>query len=391
MDCWHILTGEYPPQAGGVSDYSAMLAKALAGSGAEVHVWAPGAGDQAPPPGSAGVAVHREAGRWSAADLGRLGRALDDRPSPRRLLLQYTPNTWGYKGLNFGFCRWVAGRAARGDEIRLMVHEPFYPWQLRDRPTRWILAAGQRRMIRSLLASSGHVYVSIPAWGEALRRYMPPRSKPAEWLPVPSNVPVVDDDGAVAALKHRLAPAGETIVGSFGTYGPLIAPTLAAALVPLLAGRPARKALLLGRGGGGFADALRAAHPELGGRLIASGGLPPAELSIHLQVCDLLVQPYPGGANSRRGSLMAGLAHGLPAATTLGRHSEPLWAATGCIAPAPDGDGPALARLAEALLDDPDALARIGAAARTVYDRHFTIERTVARLRGNGATATHPA
>jgi hypothetical protein len=38
---FHLLTGEYPPQQGGVGDYTAALAAALARRGCEVHVWAP--------------------------------------------------------------------------------------------------------------------------------------------------------------------------------------------------------------------------------------------------------------------------------------------------------------------------------------------------------------
>ena len=39
---WHIVTGEYPPDSGGVADYTAAVARALADSGAEVHVWSTG-------------------------------------------------------------------------------------------------------------------------------------------------------------------------------------------------------------------------------------------------------------------------------------------------------------------------------------------------------------
>ena len=41
-DSWHLLTGEYPPQPGGVADYTQQLARALSESGKQVHVWAPG-------------------------------------------------------------------------------------------------------------------------------------------------------------------------------------------------------------------------------------------------------------------------------------------------------------------------------------------------------------
>jgi hypothetical protein len=38
---WHMITGEYPPQAGGVSDYSRVVARGLAAAGDTVHVYAP--------------------------------------------------------------------------------------------------------------------------------------------------------------------------------------------------------------------------------------------------------------------------------------------------------------------------------------------------------------
>ena len=38
---WVLITGEYPPAPGGVSDYSSMVARGLAEAGDEVHVWAP--------------------------------------------------------------------------------------------------------------------------------------------------------------------------------------------------------------------------------------------------------------------------------------------------------------------------------------------------------------
>jgi len=38
---WAIITGEYPPQAGGVSDYTRIVAEALVAAGDEVHVWTP--------------------------------------------------------------------------------------------------------------------------------------------------------------------------------------------------------------------------------------------------------------------------------------------------------------------------------------------------------------
>ena len=79
MTRWAILTGEYPPQAGGVSDYTRLVAEGLAAVGDEVAVYAPPQGhgpDSAPPgsgsagcrTGSASVVFAGSTGNWPAID-----------------------------------------------------------------------------------------------------------------------------------------------------------------------------------------------------------------------------------------------------------------------------------------------------------------------------------
>jgi len=378
---WHILTGEYPPEPGGVSDYTALLAASLAEAGAEVHVWTTAADES--PRSDAGVTVHRVAGRWSPHDLARLGAALDAFPGPRTLLAQHVPPLWGYRGLNLGFGRWLRARRAQGDDVRVMFHEVRYHTRLADKPTRWLLAAVQHLLVRDVLAASTRVYVSTPSWEPLLRRHgAPGRHAQVDWLPVPSNIPMIADEAGVAALRDRLAPDGETILGTFGTFSGLITSLLAQSLPCLLLGRPERRALLLGRGGERFATQLIAAHPALDGRLVAPGPLPSADISRHLQACDLLVQPYPDGVTSRRTSTMAALAHGRAMVSNQGALTEPLWADSGAVALAPSPEPAGLVRAAEALLGDPEACARLGTEARRFYERSFAIERTVETLLG---------
>ena len=38
---WHVITGEYPPQRGGIGDYTELLAAGLAAEGHAVSVWCP--------------------------------------------------------------------------------------------------------------------------------------------------------------------------------------------------------------------------------------------------------------------------------------------------------------------------------------------------------------
>lgn len=375
---WHILTGEYPPQAGGVGDYTAQVAAGLAAAGSDVHVWTSSVGDAPTVPG---VSVHRTAGAWAAADLARLGDALDAFPTPRRLLVQHTPNAWGYRGLNLGFCRWLVGRRRdRGDEVRLMFHEVAYPWLVLDRPTRWLLAAGQRWMARTLLRAASAVDVTTPAWERMLRAVAPGDRRAIGWRPVPSNIAVADAPAAVAALRGRIAPRGETVVGSFSSFSELTGPLLADALPRVLLDQSDRVGLLIGQGGDRIADRLTNAFPALKGRVFASGPLAAAEVSTHLQASDLMIQLYPDGLTTRRTSLMAALAHGVPVVSNAGHLTEPFWAKSGAVAVAAD-----LGRVAgeaDRLLSDPGERGRVGASGRALYQARFALERTVEALNG---------
>src|SRR5712691_11569732 len=98
---WHIITCEYPPQAGGVSDYSYLVASALAAAGDQVHEWCAAASGN--PPSAPVLVVHRDLGGFSPGDFHGVGKKLDEFPPPRRLLVQWVPHGYGYRSLNFYF------------------------------------------------------------------------------------------------------------------------------------------------------------------------------------------------------------------------------------------------------------------------------------------------
>src|SRR5580704_14787370 len=68
---WHIITCEYPPLTGGVSDYTFQVAGGLAAQGDEVHVWHPE--HPVPAPSLEGVTVHGDLGQVTPSDLARVG------------------------------------------------------------------------------------------------------------------------------------------------------------------------------------------------------------------------------------------------------------------------------------------------------------------------------
>lgn len=377
---WHIITGEYPPQLGGVSDYTEQLAAGLRARRHEVHIWCPG-----PDGGAAqtdGVEVHRIAGLFSPRKLFKLGKELNGFSSPRTILVQYAPNAFGLRGLNIFFCLWLLGRSlfAR-DDVRVMFHEPFFyfSWQ---RPQRNLLALVNRLMAVLLLAASRVVYVSIPAWEPMLRRYSWFSSPPMEWLPIPATIPYHKDQEAVAAIRDKHVDGDEKklIVGHFGTYGDHIKTDLAPILVELLSARDDLLALCIGARGDSFVADMNRAHPELEGRLFAPGLLSRRDVSLHLQACDIVIQPYPDGASSRRTSLMAALVNGAPTITTSGALTEAIWISGGAVPIAPSNDSRAIVAQALKLLDDDESRKLVGEQAKDFYAGNFSLTQSLETL-----------
>ncbi len=377
----HLITCEYPPRVGGVADHTRLVAEGLAAEGDRVHVWCPADVGEGPAP-SEGVTVRRELGRFRPADLRRVGRVLNRFNAPRRLLLQWVPHGYGYRSMNVWLCLWLWWRARLcGDDLTIIVHEPFLAFGEGTR-RQDAVAFVHRVMTTVLLAAAHLVWTTIPKWEECWRPYTLGRRVPFGWLPVPSTTPVVATAEEAAATRALYAPADVPLVGHFGTYGELIAGTLRELLPRLLSDEETRCAvLLLGRGSEAMRAELLRTHPALLGRIHAAGTLPPEEVSRHLAACDLLVQPYPDGISTRRTSVMAGLAHGLPVVTTKGALTESLWEESGAVLLAELGDVAGMERAVGELLGDAAGREELGDLARATYRLHFDLPHLSARLR----------
>jgi glycosyltransferase involved in cell wall biosynthesis len=387
MRCWHIITGEYPPQPGGVSDYTQLVARGLAGAGDAVVVWAPPA-KSGPANGrgrldavdrdarDSGIDVRRLPDRFGARSLRILSGALNRTREPHRLLVQYVPHAFGWKAANVPFCLWL--RSRRRDSVWVMFHEVSFPFGVREGLARNALAVVNRAMASLVGRAAERAFVSIPAWRAGVDR-VTSTGTPVTWLPVPSGIPVVADDAATAGIRARHGD-GRPLVGHFGTYGGLIRPLLDAALSRLVEISDCRM-LLLGKGSIEARAEMIASHPGLAERVFATGRLPAAEISLHVSACDLMLQPYPDGVSSRRTSAMVALLHRVPLVTTRGSLTEPVWESRGAAVMVPESDVEALAAAAAALLADPAARVEVARRAAAMYDEQFDLRHTIAALR----------
>jgi glycosyltransferase involved in cell wall biosynthesis len=328
-----LITCEFPPRFGGVSDYSGQVAVGLRAAGHSVQVWCD------------------EFEGFTTAGIQRVNKLIDQSPAPRRLLVQWVPHGYGRRSINVEFCRWIA---SRNDEIDLMVHEPclsFWEGGLRQNAA----ALVHRWMLTLLLRKATRVWVGSTAWEPYLKPYMWGRKIPMEWSPVPSNIPVVPQ-----------GPDADYPIGYFGQYDA----EGIRVLMQVLETIPDRIALI-GRG---------AERVPMHDRTVVIGETDPGRLSRAIASCWVMFHHYMDGVNGRRGTAMASLSHGKAVVTVEGRHTEPLWRESGAVSLAPVGDAAAISANISTLLRDHEARKALGLAASKLYRDRFSIENTIAQL-----------
>ncbi len=375
MTNWHIITCEYPPRIGGVSDYTFLVAQELATRGDAVHVWYGGSKDNCPP--SPGVAVHCELGGFSPRNLRHAGKLLDVFPAPRHLFVQWVPHGYGYRSVNIFFCLWLWARARlKHDHVEIMFHEV---WLSFGGAWKANLAAGMHRiMVKLLKHAASRIWVA----GESWRKYLRGARAPVQWLPVPSNIQSRIDPEAVASIRQRCSVHQGLLIGHFGSGDSLVERMLRQLIPELLRHRPSASFLLIGKTSERFAQELQRDFPEIGNRIFSSGMLPSSEIAAHISACDLIVQPFIDGISTRRTSAMAVLANGRPLLATRGHSTETFWQHCNQLALVPADDSSALAARANQLLDSPAERAQMAIEGRILYETLFDVSVSVDVLRG---------
>lgn len=372
---WHLLSPEYPPDCGGIGDYTALLASALADAGDVVHVWCPAREQANATPGRGRLAIHHLPDRFGRGARAVLDRAFAE--TPGTILVQYVPSAFGLRGGNVPFCRWLLRTRRSGADVRVMFHEPFFYLTL-ERPWRNALAVTQRLMAMLLIRASGALYFSTGTWF----RYLAPYGavSHATVLPVPATIAIDPPGTLVAAWRERLQRDADLVIGHFGTYGEHVGAELRHVLPAIWHLLPCARVLLVGDGSRAFAQRIRECAPRESS-VEGTGRLPSMDAAAALRACDVLIAPYPDGVTTRRTSVMAALGSGRPVVTTDGALTEAVWRDTGAVALAPAADAAAFANEVKRLAGDAPLRAALGLRGRRTYDERFDLSCTLRVLR----------
>jgi len=358
-----LLTARVPPLRCGVGDYTIQLGNKLASRGDEVVLLT--TQDQAGVVPTADFEVRNTLPAWGARGMSALWREIHS-IRPDVILVQWVPFLYSRTGTNLSFPLTVAGLAAKGFRVQLMVHEPwvsFIWWSY------FLTGPVQRLALGILVSASRQVGVSITPWRDLLRARMPWKKHDIHYVPIGSNIPVVRHPSPQALRRQLGIPADGLVIGVFSLYGAAKAfSSIESAWRDLSARRDDCYLVLVGASAEEAASVLpqAARHP----RCRVTGYLAAEDVSGWMQTIDLLLAPFSDGMSSRRTSVMAALAHGVPVVTTRGRLTD---AAEFDRSPLilSDLSDEAFSRAVSDLCDDAAQRSRMAAAAPAFYEQHF--------------------
>jgi glycosyltransferase involved in cell wall biosynthesis len=205
-----------------------------------------------------------------------------------------------------------------------------------------------------------------------------------EWSPIPSSFESVSSELPVSHPVSRDKSPKDINIGHFGTFAKAIANLLEPIILEMAEKIPRAHFVLLGRGGKEFAERLEKSGRIAPGRITATGPLGPKEITAQIQLCDLLIQPFPDGISTRRTSAMAGLLLGLPMITQTGHLTESVWSESRSVQFVPDPSPGAWAETAQTMIDAPEERMRLGSRALELYWTRFALARTLDRLLERG-------
>lgn len=282
------------------------------------------------------------------------------------VLLQYNPFCFGRGGLAPRLpLLWR--RLRRGTAARLIIniHEPHAPWA----PMRWTaISALQRAQLHVLAAASDAVTVSAERWAREVR------------FPVAAVIPVGSNVAAVPPARAHQAGTGSgpVVLVSFGTaHESRLYSVVEAACDEI--GRAGVEAELVVLG-------VDAHHVTTSIPTRRTGPLDDEAVSRELAGADLMLAPFIDGVTLRRGSVVAGLQHGLAVLSTVSAHTD---------ATMRDSPGLRLERspaefvaAAHKLASDRDSLTQLAAAGRRLFDDHFAWERIAESVTRTGLVGT---
>jgi glycosyltransferase involved in cell wall biosynthesis len=372
-----LIFPAYPPFPHAVGEYTALLAAALRQEGVAARVIC--ASEQSVAGAVLKTAVSEEfvdgvhvIKGFSLHRPEEIVATIQSDP-PAVAVLQYCPFSWGVRGWSPGLVRAWRQLAKKCPSVGriTMFHELWTEtasWKAR------LMKVYQKAQAIAVARESHSLCFSSHGWYRRMKQSV--KDLPARVIPVGTNIPVVPITALEARRRLGISESAP-VLGVMGTgHRSRRFDLVAAAFRATVAIQPNARLLYIGPDRRVLAEAFGGEQNLRELAVIADGWADEMETSKRLAAVDLYLCPFSDGVSCRRGSFIAGLAHGLVCLSTRGNDTDPvLLEATdhGCAAlhlvDAQDRDG--FARRAVALVKSRSTASPGRNAARDLYQRVF--------------------
>jgi glycosyltransferase involved in cell wall biosynthesis len=330
-----FVTGEFPPQTGGVGDYTDRLAGALTDQGHDIGVLTTasdvsGAGSDDRHLGDTVWANRKASPVWRGVRRWNLlaWRTIASRIRlwrPDVVHFQYQAAAYGLKGA-VALYPWLL-RVWNIRPLSVVTFHDLLP------PHSFPLSGrlGVDRRAVDLLGRGTDAVIATNA--DDACRLLRLRARRVWEIPIGANIPIAPGVDRQAVRAGLDVGPDAPLLAYFGFYNAGKGlDELLTAFAALAQERPDARLLLIGGGAGqtdqtnvAYAEHLRrgAQEASLADRIIRTGYVDAAGVSAYLQAADVVVLPYRDGISLRRGALMAALSHSCAVVSTTPRSPMP--------------------------------------------------------------------
>jgi glycosyltransferase involved in cell wall biosynthesis len=298
----------------------------------------------------------------------------------RWVLLQYSPLGWSRRSLPRRLPGILRALRRRGARVAVVFHDAGIT-AVRSGAPAWIRLGDrvrqlwQRRLLCAIAAEAERTFFTV---APEITGWLGAHRTMATLLPAGANVRTPEEIGLPTARPENPVP----VVAIFGITGMPVGErelaTLERALSRATDRAPRFRVVAFGRGTDQAAEGLTRVAAACGVEIAVRGLIAADEITRELAAAD--VQLFlRGGVSSRRGTVAAGLACGLPIIAFRGPETAPPITEAG-VSLVPEGDAEALGDALGRLLSDGKERARLAERSRAVYREWFSWESIAARL-----------
>lgn len=295
------------------------------------------------------------------------GLAEDAGQDPSGIFLQYSPPAFVTADLP-KLLSLLSRLRARGVPIVTTVHEYWSPATLSPKRAVWRWLC--KRALRAVAARSSRLVATTPYAASFLLDAGIPGAKHAAIVPVGSGIPSFARSASFGGQAPSVGGQAPLTIAMFGQPAIFDRAVVFAMARWIAEQSPRPRWIWVARS----ADEMRGWWRELGAPEVVEfhGGQPAGEVAQLLSEADLAVAVYDDGASTRRSSLAAIMASGLPVVALDGRFTDDRLRNSGAFLLSPIGNAPAFITNLERAVNDAVLRRTMAAASSRLYEAELS-------------------